>query len=294
MRTPLQPISRYTFGTGDIGLEGCDEDSHCALVKRALDAGVWFHSAPDYGAGSTGKFLSQVFKQTGQKAKFILKLYHDNPDHIRRNLVDTLENFGIDRIDVVQMINYFDFSEDWQQQGPRYREMLKLKEEGLVGNVVAELGRGREGDANIARADIVDGYIFYYALAQRNIDDEILDLLEERGDPIIALRTVSHIFPDLADPKQEMVPDWLKAEIPFEFIQALKPLFLESGCSNWLDFSMNFILSQPNVVTTIGSTTGLGHLEDYLAAEKNAQTLPADMVAEIRRLQQEMLGREKE
>ena len=47
------PFTPYTFGSMSLGRNPADIRSDLAVARRALEAGVWFHSSPTYNMGFT-------------------------------------------------------------------------------------------------------------------------------------------------------------------------------------------------------------------------------------------------
>ena len=55
-RRPLPNISRYTLGTAN--LSDPTNPEHLRVARRAMDAGIWFHTAAEYGDGRMFSTLS--------------------------------------------------------------------------------------------------------------------------------------------------------------------------------------------------------------------------------------------
>ena len=99
--------------------------------------------------------------------------------------------------------------------------------------------------------------------------------------PIIALRTVAggtvHRLRD--------VPGAAWKEYLQKRAVEVAPIFERSGIKSWVEFCVRFAFSFPQVRSTIGSTSRVENLQDFLSLSKNIKPLPLDIRDEIVRLQ---------
>jgi predicted aldo/keto reductase-like oxidoreductase len=63
------------------------------------------------------------------------------------------------------------------------------------------------------------------------------------------------------------------------------PIFERSGIESWTEFCVRFAHSFPLVRATVGSTSRIENLEQFLKAAKDIQPLPDEIRDEIVRLQ---------
>lgn len=61
----------------------------------------------------------------------------------------------------------------------------------------------------------------------------------------------------------------------------MTPIFDSSGIASWAEFCVRFAHSTPQVVSTVGSAARRENLDELLAASRDVQPLPADVVNEI-------------
>ena len=59
------------------------------------------------------------------------------------------------------------------------------------------------------------------------------------------------------------------------------PIFERSGIEDWTEFCVRFAHSFPQVRATVGSTSRLENLREFLSAAQNIEPLPTDIVDEI-------------
>jgi predicted aldo/keto reductase-like oxidoreductase len=62
------------------------------------------------------------------------------------------------------------------------------------------------------------------------------------------------------------------------------PIFERSGIKSWTEFCVRFAHSFPLVKATVGSTSRMKNLDEFLAAKNNIQPLPENIIREIETL----------
>jgi hypothetical protein len=127
----------------------------------------------------------------------------------------------------------------------------------------------------------VDGYIFYLNPLQRFASNELWDLLVDREEPMVAMRTVSggniHSLRD--------VPGYAWKPYLQQRAVEVAPIFERSGIQSWTEFCVRFAFGFPLVRATVGSTSHLDRLQEFLNAAHNIEPLPEDIQNEIIALQ---------
>ena len=59
----MNAFSSFTFGSMSLGRNPADITKDLAVARRAIEAGVWFHSSPTYNQGFTFMVLRQAFDE---------------------------------------------------------------------------------------------------------------------------------------------------------------------------------------------------------------------------------------
>lgn len=128
---------------------------------------------------------------------------------------------------------------------------------------------------------IVDGYIFYLNPLQRFPSNELWEVLVKRDEPMIAMRTVAggniHKLRD--------VPGYAWKSYLQERAAEVAPVFERSGVQSWTEFCIRFAHSFPQVRATVGATSRLENLQEFLNAAQHIELLPKDIQDEIVQLQ---------
>jgi aryl-alcohol dehydrogenase-like predicted oxidoreductase len=176
-------------------------------------------------------------------------------------------------------------AEEFRTGGRCYEGFRQLQQEGLVERFVLEVWPWNSDVAlDALRAGhpqgVVDGYIFYFNPLQRFASNALFDLLQERDQPIMALRTVGGGPVHRQRDVRVAAPDYLRARA-----EQVAPLFERSGCQTWTEFCMRYVFGFPQVRTTIGATSRPENLREFLDAVGSLAPLPDDVHAALQEIQ---------
>jgi len=161
-----------------------------------------------------------------------------------------------------------------------------LKAEGLVqGYVVEAFPWTSEPPLKALRAGytegIIDGFIFYLNPLQRFASNPLWEEIVQKNRPVIAMRTVSGgAVHDLRN-----VPGYAWKDYLQKRAVEVAPIFEKSGVKSWTEFCVRFAHSLPQVKATVGSTSKIENLDEFLSASTNPEPLPESIVREINILQ---------
>ncbi|MFT3893794.1 MAG: aldo/keto reductase [Anaerolineales bacterium] len=277
----LTDISSYVYGTTRLGDGNIPFEERVQVARAAMDSGVWFHTSHTYGDAL--KVLRTAFDEDRTKVpKLIVKTGWNKVDELRDVIRQNIEPLGLDGLEVGQLCLSGDFAKDFENGGKCYKLFTDLKKEGLVKRFVLEVFPWTSQTAlNALRGghsqSILDGYIFYLNPLQRFASNELWDLLIDRKETIVAMRTVSggdvHRLRDV--PAAAWKP-YLQ-----ERATEVAPIFERSGVASWSEFCVRFAHSFTQVVATVGATSHTDRLKEFLHAAKNIQPLPEDIMLEI-------------
>ncbi len=278
---PLTDLPPFVYGTTRLGDEKIPLEDRIAIARSAADAGLWFHTSHTYG-DALAVIRSALDRNPSRVPKFIIKLIGDSMNGIRDVLRDNLNALGQESLDLGQLCPGGKLAEEMAAGGPCYNELRLLKKEGLVRRFVLEVFPWTSGVALSAlrggyTRGVVDGYILYLNPLQRFASNDLWDLLAERNEPVIALRTVCgapvHALRDVPGAAWK---DYLRQRA----VQ-VAPIFERSGIASWVEFCVRFAFSCPNVRATVGSTARLENLHRFMSAAGNLLPLPPALVEEL-------------
>lgn len=282
--TLLNDLSPYVYGTTRLGDDRIPFDDRVKVARAAMQAGIWFHTSHTYNTAL--QVLRTAFDQDRARVpKLIVKIGWNHLDELRPVIRQNLEPLGLEGLELGQLCLDGPLAEDFASGGECYAEFARLKDEGLVRRFVLEVFPWTsQAPLRALRAGypegIIDGYIFYLNPLQRFASNELWDLLVQRNEPVIAMRTVSggpvHRLRD--------VPGAAWKEYLQKRAVEVAPIFECSGIASWTEFCVRFAYGFPQVRATIGSTSRTEALQEFLNAAKDIRPLPADIQTEIIRL----------
>ncbi len=281
----LTDISPYVYGTTRLGEDKIPFANRVKMARIAMDSGVWFHTSHAYGDAL--KVLRTAFDEERNKApKLIVKIGWKDADELRNTIIQHIDTLAVDNLELGQLCLSGELAEQFANGGKCYEAFAKIKEEGLVKRFVVEVFPWTSNTPLKALRggypkDVVDGYIFYLNPLQRFASNELWDLLVERSETIVAMRTVSggnvHALRD--------VPGAAWKPYLQERAVEVAPIFERSGVKSWTEFCVRFAHSFPQVRATVGATSNPARFQEFLDATKDIKPLPEDIIKEITVLQ---------
>ena len=282
----LTDLPPYIYGTTRLGDQNILFEERVSVARAAMEGTTWFHTSHAYG--NALEVLRAAFDEDRRRVpKLIVKIGWKNIEELRDVIHQHLITLRLENLELGQLCLSDSLAEEYANGGACYEEFSRLKQQGLVHRFVLEVFPWTSDVALKALRGgypegIVDGYIFYLNPLQRFPSNELWDELVERNEPMIAMRTVGggnvHRLRDVPGYAWKMYLQERAAEVV--------PIFERSGIKNWTEFCVRFAHSFPLVRATVGATSKLEHLGEFLAtaAARNIQPLPADIVDEIVKL----------
>lgn len=283
--TIVKNISPYIYGTTRLGDEQIPYAERIDVAYAAMNAGVWFHTSRQYN--NSLELLSVAFDKDRTKVpKLIAKIAGNTISELKADIARNLEPIGLESLDVGQLCIGGRLADDVATGGGSIQELESIRESGLVKSYVLEVFPWTSHTAKNAvqggySDGIIDAFIVYLNPLQRFASNELWNLLLEKKQQIIALRTVAggpvHRLRD--------VPGFAWKEYIQQRAVEVAPIFERSGISNWTEFCVRYAHSIPNVMATVGATSKIGNLKEFLSVKENIQPLPGEIVQEIAALQ---------
>ena len=281
----LADLPPYIYGTTRLGDDQIPFNDRVRMARIAMDAGVWFHTSHTYG--NALEVLRAAFDQDRARVpKLIVKVIGSTVGELRAVIRQNLEPLGVDGMEIGQLCLGGELVDDFTRGGDCYQEFRRLRQAGLVRRFVLEVFPWTSDVALKALRGgypegIVDGVIFYLNPLQRFASNELWDLLKQRNEPVIALRTVSggnvHRLRDVPGAAWK---DYLQKRAV-----EVAPIFERSGIKSWTEFCVRFAHSFPQVRATVGATSRPENFKEFLTARDHLQPLPGDIVNDIMKLQ---------
>ena len=174
----MNTFSPFTFGSMSLGRNPAGITNDLAVARRALEAGVWFHSSPTYNQGFTFMVLRQAFDEDRSRVpQMVIKVRDASVPLMRFEVEDSCRRLGLDSIDVAQLVSMDPEPGNLVDQlrgggGPLADELASLRERGLVRQAVLFL-TPQNSDAAIEamKSGLIEGVILYWNACQRDCSD---------------------------------------------------------------------------------------------------------------------------
>ena len=291
-------VSEIGYGMwGMGGWTGSDDEESLASLGAALAAGCnFFDTAWVYGLGRSEQLLGEARRRNPQAPMFIAtKIPPKNmrwpasadhaladvypADHIREYTERSLENLGVDTIDVQQ---FHVWSDAWAADETWQRAVADLKESGLIRAFGISVNRWEPANVLEAlRTGIVDSVQVVYNIFDQSPEDELFPFCEAHGIAIIARvpldeggltgqLTLESRWPSGDWRNLYFTPERLKDTV--DRVSQLEPL-LPDGM-DLPELALRFILEHPAVSTVIPGMRRVRHVQRNLAASDGEQLPP--------------------
>ena len=218
----------------------------CVEVVRAFFAagGRVIDSSPMYG--SSQPTIGHALAQLGHPAALFSaeKVWIGDAARGPAQIEASREHWGVPRFDLMQVHNLL----AWQQHLPLLFEMKAAGRLRYVGISTSE-GRRHAEIETVMRTQPIDFVQISYNLLDRQVEQRILPLAQERGIAVIVNRPFREgaLLDALA---RHPLPGWA-AEI---------------GSTVWAQVALKFVVTHPAVTCAIPATSQVAHLRQNMAA----------------------------
>jgi aryl-alcohol dehydrogenase-like predicted oxidoreductase len=298
-------VSEIGYGMwGMAGWTGSDDAESLAALERAVELGCnFFDTAWAYGAGHSEKLLGQLVRaHPDRKLYTASKIPPKNfkwpsrrgytldecfpPDHIREYTEKSLQNLGLDSMDLIQ----FHVWEDcWAHDERWQRAIDDLKREGLIKAVGISVNRWEPWNSlETLRTGLVDAVQVIYNIFDQAPEDQLFKVCVEQNVAVIArvpfdegtltgTLTKDSRWPEGDWRNTYFVPENLIPSV--ERAEALRPL-IPPGMT-MPEMALRFCLSHPTVSTVIPGMRKIRHVEANIAAS-DGRALPPDLIKKLR------------
>lgn len=291
-------ISEVGYGMWGLGgWTGSDDAQTLQSLAEAVALGCnFFDTAWAYGAGHSERLLARTLAAQRDRRLYVAtkvppknqrwiqlddcELHDVFPaDHVRRYTEASLENLGVDTIDLQQLHAW---SDRWAADERWQRVVDDLRSEGLVRSWGISINRWET--TNVIKAldtGLIDCVQVVYNVFDQDPEDVLFPYCQERGIAVIArvpfdegslTGTLSGDtrFPDGDWRNLYFTPDHLSATL--ERVERLKPLVPPSMAM--AELALRFILHHPAVTTTIPGMRRLANVRANCAVSDGAPLEP--------------------
>jgi len=196
-------VSEIGYGMwGMSGWTGSDDAESLASMQHAVDLGCnFFDTAWAYGDGHSEQLLGQLVRANPERRIYTAsKVPPKNrqwpsqrtytlddcfpPDHVRKYVEYSLENTGLDALDLMQLHTWEDH---WLDDDRWIQELLNQKRQGLIRAIGISVNRWEPWNGvKAVRTGLVDCVQVIYNIFDQNPKDELFPACQEHHVGIIA------------------------------------------------------------------------------------------------------------
>ena len=298
-------VSEIGYGMWGIGeWTGADDEESFRSLQRAVDMGCnFFDTAWAYGDGRSEKLLGKLVRANpGKRLYTATKIPPKNlewpsrrefalddcypPDHIEEYVNKSLENLGLDSLDLIQ---FHTWEDEWEEDHRWVKAMEELRSQGQIHAVGISINRWEPWNGvRAVRSGLVDAVQVIYNIFDQNPEDDLFPACKEMDVAIIARVPFDEgtLTGTLTKESTWSAGDWRNTYfVPenlhssVEHADALKPV-VPKGLT-MPEMALRFILDNPLVSTVIPGMRKTAHVEANLAVS-DAPSLTQDLHAQLK------------
>jgi diketogulonate reductase-like aldo/keto reductase len=244
----LPVIGMGTWRTFNVGSDAKLRAARTEVVNTFFQyGGGLIDSSPMYG--SAADVIGYALAQLGTPDSLFAaeKVWSPAGGSAHEQVAQLQKRWRLARFNLVQVHNLT----DWREH---LSALQQMKAQGSIGHIGLTTSHGRRHSEleQIMAAHDIDFIQLTYNISQREAEQRLLPLAQEKGIAVIANRpynggSLIHALQQRGTP----LPDWAK---------------VECGCTTWADFLLKFIVSHPAISCAIPATTQVVHMQENMTA----------------------------
>ncbi|HEY6674026.1 MAG TPA: aldo/keto reductase [Rubrobacteraceae bacterium] len=299
-RTGLE-VSEVGYGAWGIGKDawiGADDDESLRALNRGIALGLNFiDTALAYGEGHSEQLVGQVVAQREETVYVATKipprnriwpapwgLYPDEVfpgDYVRECTETSLENLGVDAIDVQQ---FHVWSDGWVGQGDWLEAVEELKGEGKIRFFGISINDHQPSNAiRLIETGVVDTVQIIYNVFDQSPEDALFPACIEHDVGVIVRvpfdegALTGRITPDTTFDEDDFRNDYFRGDRKQQVHERVRAIVSELGVTEdeVAEVALRYILSHPAVSTVIPGMRSVRNVERNMAAA-DGKGLPGD------------------
>jgi len=299
-------VSEIGYGMwGMGGWTGSDDKESLHALQFAVDRGCnFFDTAWAYGEGHSERLLGQIVRGNPGKQLYVAtKIPPKNfvwpsrrehsieecfpPDHIEAYVHKSLENLGLEKIDLIQ---FHTWEDAWLEDENWVHKMDDLRTQGVIDLIGISINRWETWNGiKAVRSGLIDAVQIIYNIFDQNPEDELLPACRDNDVAVIARvpfdegtltgnLTLESKWPEEDWRNSYFVPENLRSSV--EHAEPLKK-FMPSGMS-MAEMALRFILNEDSISTIIPGMRKIAHVEANLATSESGP-LERDLHQELKK-----------
>jgi aryl-alcohol dehydrogenase-like predicted oxidoreductase len=295
-------VSEVGFGAWGIGggWGTRDDEAGLAALRRALELGVTFvDTALGYGEGHSERLVGQAVRERDEWIVVASKIPPKNltwpapagldPEEtfparwVRRCTEKSLENLGLERIDVQQ---FHVWSDEWVGRGTWLEEIQKLKSEGLIGAFGVSINDHQPDNAlRLIESGVVDTVQVIHNIFDQSPEDELFDACRQHDVGVIVRvpfdegSLTGTLTAESTFPEGDFRARYFRGDRLRQVDERVGALLDDLGIEReqLAEVALRYILSQPAVSTVIPGMRSLRNVERNIAVADGRGLEPAQL-----------------
>jgi aryl-alcohol dehydrogenase-like predicted oxidoreductase len=298
-------VSEIGYGMwGMAGWTGSDDDQSMGSLQRAVELGCnFFDTAWAYGDGHSERLLGELVRANPDTRLYTAtKIPPKNrkwpsrrgftlddgfpPDYIEEYVGKSLENTGLDTLDLIQ---FHTWEDGWLDDDRWYRRLDDLRSQGLIEAIGISINRWEPWNGvRAVKSGLIDAVQVIYNIFDQNPEDELFPACRTHNVAVIARvpfdegSLTGNLTKDATWPEGDwrnsyFVPENLNASV--DHAEALRPLVPDD--MTMPEMALRFILAEETVSTIIPGMRKLRHVEANCATS-DAGPLDEDLIEKLR------------
>lgn len=243
----LPVVGLGSWGTFNVGDDTAARDKCTEVIKAFLDAGgKTIDSSPMYG--SSQQTIGYAFERLNQPATLWSadKVWTSSGAQGPGQIEESRKHWRIARFDLLQVHNLM----AWEEHLPT---LFAMKAAGRLRYVGITTSHGRRHDdiEKIMRSQPIDFVQITYNLADREVEERILPLAQDKGIAMIINRPFQ---------RNDLLERVGRKPLP--------AFAAEFDCTSWAQYLIKFIVSHPAVTVVIPATSSVAHVRENVSAAR--------------------------
>ena len=300
----VSEVGYGAWGISGVMWEGAEDDESLRALNRAIDLGLdLIDTAAAYGDGHSERLVGRVLAERAERIFVATKVPPKNltwpaargsradevfpGDHVRRYTERSLDNLGVERLDLQQLHVWRD---EWLGEGDWLETIEALKAEGKIAHFgVSVNDHEPESALEIVRSGIVDSVQVIYNVFDQSALDELFPACLEHGVAVIVRVALDEggltgtITPETTFPEDDFRNDYFGGDRKREVQERVEAICRDLGIGTTAiaETALRFVLSEPAVSTVIPGMRSVRNVERNMAIG-DGRGLPAEQVEKLR------------
>ena len=305
-RTGIE-VSEIGYGAWGIGKDawlGAEDDESVKALHRAIDLGLTFiDTALAYGDGHSERLVGRVIKERDEGIHIATKIPPKNRvwpapeglhpdetfpgDYVRECTEQSLENLGVDSVDVQQ---FHVWQDEWVGEGSWMEAVEELKKEGKIKAFGVSINDHQPENAlKLIETGIVDTVQVIYNVFEQSPEDELLPFCESHGVGVIVRvpfdegALTGRITPDTEFEEGDFRNEYFRGDRKKEVYERVQNIVSDLGISEdeMAEVALRYILSNSAVSAVIPGMRSVRNVEKNMAVG-DGKGLPEDQVEKLK------------